>query len=87
MTKLHKSVDIQAQHHPWLNPNSHKGDLELSKEALSNLVSFRDTNFLKKVSLELVARTLDNEQIRDLEKEFEKVMLVSMKLVCHYELV
>eukprot|EP00752_Nemacystus_decipiens_P008847 g7895.t1 len=64
----------EAQHHPWLNnhdPNG--GGQKLSKGALSNLVNFRNTNALKKLALELVARSLDNEQIRNLEKDFAKM--------------
>lgn len=64
----------QAQHHPWLNSrDSSASEQKLSKGALSNLVKFRETNILKKLALELVARSLDNEQIRNLEKDFAKV--------------
>lgn len=48
-------------------------DQKLSSEALSNLVSFRETSYLKKLALELVARSLDPAQIRNLEKQFVKV--------------
>lgn len=65
---------MQAQHHPWLNNHDPSGGgRKLSKGALSNLVNFRNTNALKKLALELVARSLDNEQIRNLEKDFAKV--------------
>lgn len=72
----------QAQHHPWLNNHdSSGGGQTLSKGALSNLINFRNTNALKKLALELVARSLDIEQIRDLEKDFAKVC-VTRVCVC-----
>ena len=65
---------MQAQHHPWLNNRDPSGGgQKLSKGAVSNLVNFRNINALKKLALELVARSLDNEQIRNLEKDFAKV--------------
>lgn len=67
-------VCFQAQHHPWLNSRDPSGkEQKLSKAALANLVAFRTTNVLKKLALELVARSLDHEQIRKLEKDFAKV--------------
>ncbi|CAM9098341.1 unnamed protein product, partial [Hapterophycus canaliculatus] len=64
----------EAQHHPWLhNHDPSLKEKNLSKEALTNLVAFRKTNALKKLALELVARSLDHEQIRNLEKDFAKV--------------
>lgn len=67
-------VCLQAQHHPWLNNHDPSGkEQKLSEAALANLVAFRKTNVLKKLALELVARSLDHEQIRNLEKDFAKV--------------
>ncbi|CAM9143785.1 unnamed protein product [Ectocarpus sp. 12 AP-2014] len=64
----------EAQHHPWLNNHDPSGkDSKLSKAAVHNLVNFRQTNALKKLALELVARSLDVEQIRNLEKDFAKM--------------
>ncbi|CAM9623497.1 unnamed protein product, partial [Scytosiphon promiscuus] len=64
----------EAQHHPWLHNNDpHAKERNLSKQALANLVAFRKTNALKKLALELVARSLDHEQIRNLEKDFAKM--------------
>lgn len=64
----------QAQHHPWLNHHDPNGkEQKLSEAALANLVAFKKTNVLKKLALELVARSLDQEQIRNLEKDFAKV--------------
>ncbi|CAN0076719.1 unnamed protein product [Pylaiella littoralis] len=64
----------EAQHHPWLNNHDPSGkEQKLSEGALANLVAFRTTNVLKRLALELVARSLDQEQIRNLEKEFAKM--------------
>lgn len=65
---------LEAQHHPWLNQKSlGTGEQKLSKAALSNLVTFRQTSNLKRLALELVARSLNSEQIRRLEQDFLKM--------------
>lgn len=42
-------------------------------DAIENMKKFRQTNYLKKLALELVARSLDTEQIRQLEQCFVAV--------------
>lgn len=62
---------IQAQHHPWLNECSAQVEKKgICDSAIANLKRFRDNNYLKKLALELVARSLDAEQIRELEQCF-----------------
>lgn len=48
-------------------------NVTICKDAVRNLSRFRAHNYLKKVALELVARSLDLEQIRKLEKCFNAV--------------
>ncbi|CAN0056045.1 unnamed protein product, partial [Sphacelaria rigidula] len=61
----------EAQHHPWLNECSAQVEKKgVCDSAIDNLKRFRDTNYLKKLALELVARSLDTQQIRELEQCF-----------------
>ncbi|CAM9231422.1 unnamed protein product [Discosporangium mesarthrocarpum] len=62
---------VEAQQHPWLSDGS-TPDGVISKEAVNNLCRFRNTSTLKKLALEMVARSLDSEQIKLLEHEFIK---------------
>lgn len=59
----------EAQHHPWLNMSSLEKE-GICDDAIENMKKFRQTNYLKKLALELVARSLDTEQIRQLEQCF-----------------
>lgn len=62
-------VLVQAQHHPWLNTSNPEKE-GICDDAIANLKKFRQINYLKKLALELVARSLDTEQIRELEQCF-----------------
>jgi len=66
----------EAQHHPWLNKNF-KSEPEIAntlpKEVVENIVKFREQNLLKKLALKSVARTLESDLIKKLQREFKKV--------------
>lgn len=76
------SSAFQAQHHPWLNPTT-GNNVKICEDAINNLKNFRQTNYLKKLALELVARSLDSEQIRNLEQCFVTVSFARM-YVCAF---
>jgi hypothetical protein len=47
----------------------------LPKEVANNIMKFRQANLLQKLALNAVARSLEDHQMRSLEKEFNKVCI------------
>eukprot|EP00611_Tribonema_gayanum_P017974 TRINITY_DN3099_c0_g1_i2.p1 TRINITY_DN3099_c0_g1~~TRINITY_DN3099_c0_g1_i2.p1 ORF type:complete len:732 (-),score=267.97 TRINITY_DN3099_c0_g1_i2:464-2659(-) len=65
----------EAQSHPWLQLKRSRASMHfqpLSSDVAARLKSFKDQSVLKRVALEIVARTLEPTQICGLEAEFRK---------------
>ncbi|CAB1110176.1 unnamed protein product [Ectocarpus sp. CCAP 1310/34] len=79
---LLKSADLRltaagAQKHDWLREaedlsQTPRKDSTFREEVTQSLLSFRDANPMKQLALEVVARTLDPTQIRQLADEFDR---------------
>ena len=63
----------EALNDTWLNNKSCNGNIELSKEIISNLSKFRTTLGLQKVTISFLANQVSvNEEIKALKEEFDK---------------
>ncbi|CBN77927.1 n/a [Ectocarpus siliculosus] len=79
---LLKSADLRltaagAQKHDWLREaedlsQTPRKDSTFREEVTRSLLSFREANPMKQLALEVVARTLDPTQIRQLAEEFDR---------------
>lgn len=64
----------EALDHPWLKTTERKSMLQTAvlSDVVSNLVDFKNFSTLKRLALEMVAFSLDPEQIKSLRAEFTK---------------
>ncbi|CAM9736038.1 unnamed protein product [Ectocarpus sp. 8 AP-2014] len=79
---LLKSADLRltaagAQKHDWLREaedlsQTPRKDSTFREQVTRSLLSFREANPMKQLALEVVARTLDPTQIRQLAEEFDR---------------
>ncbi|KAG5187758.1 hypothetical protein JKP88DRAFT_267783 [Tribonema minus] len=63
----------EAQHHPWISTCAKElADAPLSAEVAANILKFQNAKLLKKLALKTVARAMEDDQVRELEREFAK---------------